>query len=202
LDSFIASLEPSNGNLFEVISYDKVITKMIAISDSILFFGGFDHEIKELWIGTINNNFNIIEEILVGSSAHDYPCQISIYDNKIYLIVYTQGGVSGDKTSPNYGLEDTWILAFDITLSNNELSLMPDFKIYPNPTTDFIKINLPNDQYNQVQIVDMQGRVIAEMPVHNNFEQIIDVSNYKTGTYFIKAKMQNGISVSKKFVKF
>src|SRR5690606_1534708 len=53
LDSFIASLEPSNGNLFEVISYDKVITKMIAISDSILFFGGFDHEIKELWIGTI-----------------------------------------------------------------------------------------------------------------------------------------------------
>lgn len=201
-DGFIAKLNNINGNLISVQSFDNSIKSIYPIPNGKFIFTSYESENNDIIVGWMDSNFTIKEEIILSTSAIDYPIEISYLNNNIYLLATTQGGISGDKTSPNYGLEDTWILAFDITLSNNELSLMPDFKIYPNPTTDFIKINLPNDQYNQVQIVDMQGRVIAEMPVHNNFEQIIDVSNYKTGTYFIKAKMQNGISVSKKFVKF
>lgn len=201
-DGFIAKLNNTNGNLISVQSFDNSIKSIYPIPNGKFIFTSYESENNDIIVGWMDSNFTIKEEIILSTSAIDYPIEISYLNNNIYLLATTQGGISGDKTSPNYGLEDTWILAFDITLSNNELSLMPDFKIYPNPTTDFIKINLPNDQYNQVQIVDMQGRVIAEMPVSNHFEQTIDVSNYKTGTYFIKAKLQNGISVSKKFVKF
>lgn len=200
-DGFIAKMNEDNGNLISVVSYENIITTLILNPNGTHTFTGFNEDNKDVWLGQMDDNFNIVEEIYVGSSEIDYPIETKYYDNKIYLIVYTKGGISGDKTSPNYGLEDTWIVAFDFTLSNNELSLFQDFKIYPNPTSDFIKINLQNDQYNLVQIVDMQGRVINEIATNNNQEQTVDVSNYKAGTYFIKAKMKNGIYISKKFIK-
>lgn len=200
-DGFIAIIDENNGNLISIISYDNTLKSLIPNNDGNFFFAGYHIDNKDIWVGIMDDNFNVIEDIVVGSDDYDFPVDVSFYNNNIYIISYTKGGISGDKTSPNYGLEDTWIVAFDFTLSNNELSLFQDFKIYPNPTSDFIKINLQNDQYNLVQIVDMQGRVINEIATNNNQEQTVDVSNYKTGTYFIKAKMKNGIYISKKFIK-
>lgn len=200
-DGFIAKLNNTNGNLISVHSFDKPLKSISTLPNGNFIITSYDSENKDIVIGRMDSNFVIIEEINLGTSELDYPIEISYLNNIIYLLATTKGGISGDKTSPNYGLEDTWIVAFDFTLSNNELSLIQDFKIYPNPTSDFIKINLQNDQYNLVQIVDMQGRVINEIATNNNQEQTVDVSNYKAGTYFIKAKMKNGIYISKKFIK-
>src|SRR5690606_7371697 len=136
-DGVLVKVNPINGNIISINSYDHTIRSIKIISEKKILFTGFNYETKNTWIGCLDSSLNVTEEIFLGTIENDVPIEITFSNNIFHVVICTKGGVSGDKTSPNYGLEDTWILAFDITLSNNELSLMPDFKIYPNPTTDF-----------------------------------------------------------------
>jgi hypothetical protein len=58
--------------------------------------------------------------------------------------------------------------------------------IFPNPTSDIINIKLtdynPNDDL-KLSIYDATGRIIINDKINNN--QVLDLSNYKSGIYFI-----------------
>jgi bilirubin oxidase len=69
------------------------------------------------------------------------------------------------------------------------------FSVYPNPTTGVIQINLKNDKYKEVLIMDLSGRVMFERPL-TEIKTTIDVSKLSSGIYFVK--VQNEIL---KFVK-
>jgi hypothetical protein len=65
-------------------------------------------------------------------------------------------------------------------------------KIYPNPTSDLLEMNLIFDQKRnvQIQIFDIQGKQILEK--HNEGQQIsesISLVELPSGNYFIKVKI-------------
>ena len=67
------------------------------------------------------------------------------------------------------------------TLGINELNTDVDFKIYPNPTTNFI--NLINiNLKGKFEIFDMLGNRVS----NGNLIEKIDVRNLSSGTYFLK----------------
>ncbi|MFH1005001.1 MAG: YCF48-related protein [Bacteroidota bacterium] len=78
----------------------------------------------------------------------------------------------------------------DITTINN-------FIIYPNPATDNITIESP--QQAVMEISNIQGQLIKTLVTSNN-KTSVDVSAFSNGMYFIKAKTEKGIAI-KKFVK-
>lgn len=86
---------------------------------------------------------------------------------------------------------------YEVILGNDEYKVIA-FQVYPNPTSDYLKINNWN-QYNdtEVSIVSIQGQEIKKMKLDNN---IIDVSNLKSGVYFLNLTNENQTG-SVKFVK-
>ncbi|MFK5878929.1 MAG: T9SS type A sorting domain-containing protein [Flavobacteriaceae bacterium] len=70
--------------------------------------------------------------------------------------------------------------------------------IYPNPTSDFIKIDLPIDnKIDKAIIYDMTGKEVLQ--VNNSFHNV-DIKNLQSGTYLLIIKTEKG-SVSRKIIK-
>jgi len=78
-------------------------------------------------------------------------------------------------------------------------SIDSPLSIFPNPSHDFLNVNLPNDEtISSIQILNSLGSIVYEV---NNIQKInsnhrIDISNLEIGMYFIKI----GNKVSK-FIK-
>ncbi len=77
--------------------------------------------------------------------------------------------------------------------------------LYPNPSTDKINlvINASQNENAQIEIIDMQGKVVASSNkniVAGSSTQSINISSLAKGNYFISIKTSEG-ETSEKFVK-
>lgn len=82
-----------------------------------------------------------------------------------------------------------------INTVNEELSAKT--QIYPNPSTNYIKIDVPNNLVIDFDIVDINGNTIS----NSIYSDKINVSGLAAGTYFIKANLVTNEIVLKKFIK-
>jgi hypothetical protein len=71
-----------------------------------------------------------------------------------------------------------------------------EFSISPNPSNDFIYIN-SDLNITDIQIFDITGKLVTQI---NNDNNVIDVSNLRTGIYLLSVKTDKGNGVSR-FVK-
>lgn len=68
--------------------------------------------------------------------------------------------------------------------------------VFPNPTADIVSIQTDNSlELSRVIVSDNQGNTIRSL--EEDFEQEIDLSNEKKGTYFIRLLYQDGTSETK-----
>lgn len=90
-------------------------------------------------------------------------------------------------TTPNYTLgHGIPNLELAQTLNVNNVELQDGFSIYPNPTSDYIRVKLPKDMTKvSVTILDVLGKKVVYKKVYNN-KNIIDVSHLSNGVYFAK----------------
>lgn len=70
----------------------------------------------------------------------------------------------------------------DLGSSVNELETKP-LKIYPNPSSDKVALELPQvlGQNSQVQVLDISGKVVAMLPLQKE----IDISGLENGIYTV-----------------
>lgn len=81
------------------------------------------------------------------------------------------------------------------SVATEELSTF-DFKVSPNPATDFVRIST-DTEITTTQVFDLQGRVLIE----NTTATEIPVSSLPNGFYVLKIYDKTGRFVSKKFLK-
>ncbi|MGI8893990.1 MAG: T9SS type A sorting domain-containing protein, partial [Bacteroidia bacterium] len=78
---------------------------------------------------------------------------------------------------------------YNFTSLGTSLSELKDFNIsvYPNPVTDKLIIDLSSDAtFNEVQLIDITGRIIMSQIVNNNNDQIsINVKDLSSGIYTV-----------------
>ena len=75
-----------------------------------------------------------------------------------------------------------------------------DFKIYPNPSTDYIELVLTKmDRWGNWQILDITGNVVLTGEYTDM--QKIDVSGLENGMYILRVRDKEGIVSVAKFVK-
>jgi hypothetical protein len=83
-------------------------------------------------------------------------------------------------------------------LANPNFDFANEFTLYPNPVKNVLNINAKNRlEIQSIEIYNTLGQLVIAKP---NFNQTIDVSNLKTGTYFVKVTTEKG-SGSVKFIK-
>ena len=84
-----------------------------------------------------------------------------------------------------------------------ESEMEEGIKLYPNPSKDFIQIEIPEfgKGYIYLKINDVMGRVLSENELKSGQKSYsIDIKNLPEGTYFLNAE-QGDIRFVKKFVK-
>jgi bacillopeptidase F len=104
-------------------------------------------------------------------------------------------GINGSGTSlflDNIGIYS----ASDPTLIEN-ISLQAS--IFPNPTQDNITIKLGQTGQNvQVDIIDLQGRIIKQDEINKNQDQIqLSLASLQTGIYFVRLVSKNGNAIKR-----
>lgn len=104
-------------------------------------------------------------------------------------------GTGRDNNSTD--LNDFWKFAPDSLTGLNEVHL-GDVSIYPNPAADYIY--LESDQFENFQILNIEGKVIQQINVEDLKTSKIDISHLSTGIYFVRINSINNSTLNK-FVK-
>ena len=86
--------------------------------------------------------------------------------------------------------------------TNIEETDLEEVIIYPNPTSDFLNINIPRDQKVKRAIIrDMSGKVIISNMINDNVREIrMDLSNCQSGLYLVEIYNNGGLLLSDKLM--
>ena len=70
--------------------------------------------VNDYWLIKIDTDFNIIWDKTYGGWSDDFGrVTYSLANNRILLTGYSSSVPSGNKTTPNYGMQDAWVLIID-----------------------------------------------------------------------------------------
>ncbi|PCI98018.1 MAG: hypothetical protein COB15_06710 [Flavobacteriales bacterium] len=129
-------------------------------------------------------NFGDGNSSTLENPSHTYAGSINTYS--VELIVYSTDSCFSDTITQTVNIAATGI---------ENMSYKNNLTIYPNPANNFIEIKT-DLKYNRISIIDVTGKTVQRI----NSEAKIDVSNLKSGIYFIKIINKEG-SITNKFVK-
>ena len=85
------------------------------------------------------------------------------------------------------------------TLSTDEISLVTDFNVYPNPTQNVWNVKTNNIDITSIQVFDVLGKQVLNLNP-NATEAAINATNLINGMYFAKINTTSG-SKSIKLIK-
>lgn len=71
--------------------------------------------------------------------------------------------------------------------------------VFPNPATDYLMIHFENNDNRQIQIVDINSRIVYETKSNGN-KIYIELSDLATGMYIVKVTRQENVTYQK-FIK-
>ncbi|WP_290835050.1 T9SS type A sorting domain-containing protein, partial [Flavobacterium sp.] len=95
-----------------------------------------------------------------------------------------------------YGIPDFQMALNMALLDVNELNLNK-FKFFPNPTTGFISVSIPNDGSNsKITIYNSLGQTIIEKNI-NQSNATLSLENLNSGVYFYKIASANATQTGK-----
>ncbi len=88
----------------------------------------------------------------------------------------------------------------DYLLSANANRPMFNVSIYPNPATDTVRLELPEDGIYEAEWYDVQGRMVKRMQ-HIRSGQEINVSTFQKGVYVVRVSNNQFITTIKLLVQ-
>lgn len=129
--------------------------------------------------------------------------QLGGSNNSTNTLQITTGGISVLSVFGinSCGISPTTSLQIVSSISIEEINIMENINIYPNPISQFVNIeNNSNKQVNNVQIFDGNGKLVAEKEMDENTIQL-DLSSFANGVYIIKLWDSNKVLGTAKIVK-
>jgi len=147
---------------------------------------------------TVNNSFsnNLIFRIVDTSLNQVYTNTVapnstnsfttSLNTGQYYLEFYATPTSTSYQFPYTFTIQNT--LSIDDNLVDNTIS------IYPNPTNSIVNIKSEH-KFNEVEIYNVLGQKVLQSNLSENQE--IDMSQLKSGTYFLKLKNESFIKNSK-----
>jgi len=150
----------------------------------------------DYWLVAIDTNANILWQKTFGGSSYDLPMDMLMLGHNHYVVAgSSQSPISGDKTEQTRGGRDYWILEISTTMSIEDFS-QKRLHIFPNPVSDFVTVELPeNSNKGQLYVFDITG-AIMQSEIINAESNRVNLSNLASGVYFISYFDENGKSWS------
>lgn len=158
---------------------------------------------KDFWLLRLNSLGNKIWDASFGAALNDIPFSMQPTSDGGYIIAgESDSGISGDKSQGSMGMSDFWLLKLGPDLLGIEDELNDYLRLYPNPTSGIVKLELKQKEATQVSIYNSLGKVIF---TRNLFKTVgenllyLDLSKEPKGIYTIQIVSENQVN-SKKLV--
>lgn len=159
---------------------------------------------------TANPDGSTVVENINGLSSGDYTFTITDafgdgiccgFGNGSYTLESSEGVIA---SGGDFGASDVTAFCVDDTKSpalrtqplagqDNDM-----FKIYPNPAKTVLHIDVQDQRVDNIKVFSMLGMLVSE--IGDSGVRSIDVSNYKTGTYFVRITSGDTI-ITRRFIK-
>ena len=120
-------------------------------------------------------------------------------DSLSFELSSTDAGAFGINT-PAYFCIDNFSTA-DVATGVNQINNSTGVNVFPNPSSDFINVQLNNTQHNlaEIKITDITGRIVFTESTFSTSIQI-PLTKFPKGTYNITVS-ENAVITSKTFIK-
>ncbi|MDH6254402.1 hypothetical protein M2347_004129 [Chryseobacterium sp. H1D6B] len=141
------------------------------------------------------NTGNVTWETPYGAHVFDSsnlsytPVPNQNISNQVFYFSFGSGAQVGVMLLDNYKVEA--VANYSLSVLENNTKRNNEFLIYPNPSKDYIHINLQN--IKKVEIIDMQGRVLENF--YNSSR--INISKLISGNYILKVISGNEVHTAK-----
>ena len=140
----------------------------------------------DIWLLTLNNSGEIIEQYSIGGSGPDYATTIlRTNDNKVFLGGTSRSDISGDKTEDLIGGFDYWVLLLDNLLDTSKNEFTEKLTIFPSPANNFIEVYSKDINIDRFLIYSQMGILIQEGDCGERNAKI-NISNLATGIYYVQ----------------
>ena len=116
--------------------------------------------------------------------------QVSVSPNA--STIYTLTGSSNGCTSTAF----VSFTVYECVVINSLYSNGNDLKVYPNPSSSDLTIELANNAHFDIEIIDLTGRVVLEK-LKNQKTQLINIGFLSNGIYYVKAKSADFVKIIK-----
>lgn len=114
---------------------------------------------------------------------------------KFALRYYVTDGGSAGANSDIIGV-DTF--SVDRPALATENFVASNFSVFPNPATNVVNINsLNNTTINQIQITDLNGRVVSTVNANGLSTTQVNIADLASGAYFLKIVTNEGVGTTK-----
>jgi len=113
-------------------------------------------------------------------------------------VVYTTN--TGSNGSVALGVQNPYEISIVTGIEVKTIQL--EMVVYPNPTTDFIKLKVENLEASALkfQLYDVQGKVLINNQINDN-TTTLKMINYPKGIYFLKVADNNTVIKTFKIIK-
>lgn len=98
------------------------------------------------------------------------------------------------------GIQQVFVEEVETSLSN--FKSLPNLKVYPNPTSDFLFIEKFDVWTESVSanIYDIQGKLLVSFKIENELHQV-NIQNFTSGIYLLNFYNSSGSAKSFKIIK-
>jgi len=125
------------------------------------------------------------------------PIKVTFDDgtDSVFVLNHTSSGqifnISSPKNIQNAEFDPDLHIACLFNVSSNvgmqKVENEGHFYVYPNPVIDKVFISANNEKMSQIEVMDMQGRVLKTIRVADNMKQVsIDMTHYASGNYLLR----------------
>lgn len=153
--------------------------------------GGVDDYNVSLDGFTVNLEINASSEGgLTVLTPFDITYELGMYEPGTYTVEITGTGIGVAIEGPL-----DFVVEEDGTSSIQDLSGNETIQIYPNPSSEFVQINLEKEKSNyQVQLLSIAGKTIQRQNIASGLATL-SVSDLAEGLYFVQILDANGSAV-------
>ncbi|MEL7120237.1 MAG: T9SS type A sorting domain-containing protein, partial [Bacteroidota bacterium] len=216
-DAFVIKYSPQLTNpIYQQFGTDKadLIRKMMIQNDTLYTVGytygnylsnNADPNLLsgDVFVQKLDTNLNLLNGIQFGT-PHEDRAYGYIKGNNLWIGGMTEGYMTGE----NLGSFDGFLTAVKTTdltfikplvVSVNSKISDSEIKLYPNPTSDMLRIDFGKN-YTKLKRIEVFNAMGQSVKVITTIDDEIDVSSLSSGLYFVRLELENGIQI-KRLVK-
>ena len=191
-------IDANGGKIYLTQSDDYTVTSADTNNwVSIPFSSGYQLFSGITYMAAVGGYANPVDTSVIGMAQYTYPATCYIQKNGCLNTGQTFGNWYWTSRVPMIRMNFVIVSSVDEDVFNGR------FMVYPNPTNNILNIEMHDvdDQEYSISITNILGEKIyeRESSIISNFKEVIDLSRFSKGIYFVQASNSES-SITRKVV--